>query len=156
MSELGVLNYTTQIDATKTATEIQAMLARAGATRIGTEYNDGEVVGLAFEIETSPGVRTAFALPVDVDAMHQLLIQQDKAGKLSGSKLRKDQRSSREQAARVAWRVIKDWIEAQLAIVETQMVTLDQVMLPYVTTGPQRTLYDDYRASRAITTGGEP
>ncbi|WP_189339127.1 hypothetical protein [Williamsia muralis] len=32
-----------------------------------------------------------------------------------------------EHALRVAWRITKDWVEAQLAIIETQMVTPAQV-----------------------------
>ncbi len=37
-----------------------------------------------------------------------------------------------EQAGRVAWRIIKDWVDAQMAIVETEMVTIEQVFLPYM------------------------
>lgn len=49
-----------------------------------------------------------------------------------------------EQAARVGWRIIKDWIEAQLALVQTQMVTLDQVFLPYARTNTGETVYQRY------------
>lgn len=58
---------------------------------------------------------------------------------------RDDAGETRAQAERVAWRVIKDWIAAQLAIVETQMVELDQVMLPYLHVDGDRTLYESYR-----------
>jgi hypothetical protein len=50
-----------------------------------------------------------------------------------------------EHAERVAWRIVKDWLEAQLAIVATEMVTFDQVMLAYVRTSDGTTLYDLYR-----------
>ena len=36
-----------------------------------------------------------------------------------------------DQAIRTAWRVIKVWIEAQLALVEINMVTIPQIFLPY-------------------------
>jgi len=36
-----------------------------------------------------------------------------------------------DQSRRVGWRIIRQWLEAQLAIVETQMVTIEQVFLPY-------------------------
>ena len=50
------------------------------------------------------------------------------------------------RAERVAWRVIKDWLEAQLALIDAQMATLDQVMLPYlVIDATGKTLYGSYR-----------
>jgi len=42
----------------------------------------------------------------------------------------------------VAWRVVKDWIEAQLALLETKMVTLPQLFLPYAVTADGSTLYE--------------
>ena len=47
-----------------------------------------------------------------------------------------------EQAKRVAWRIVKDWVEAQLAIIETQMVKPEQVFLPYAITQTGETLYE--------------
>ena len=35
----------------------------------------------------------------------------------------------RDQAVRTAWRIVKDWVEAQMALVETQMVTTAEVFL---------------------------
>ena len=37
-----------------------------------------------------------------------------------------------EQAARVAWRIVKDWIEAQIAIVEAEQAEVAEVFLPYM------------------------
>ena len=144
----GILNYSTTIAATKTVGEMQTMLAQHGASRIAVDYLDGSPDALSFMLITPHGPRH-FTLPVNVDAMHRLLREQDKAGKLrSGSKAT---RSSREQAERVAWRVMKDWLAAQLALVETQMVGLDQVMLPYLQVDDTgRTLYAAYQEREAI------
>ena len=49
-----------------------------------------------------------------------------------------------EQAERVAWRILKDWLEAQLALVQTEMVSLDCVMLPYMQADDGRTVYELY------------
>ena len=61
------------------------------------------------------------------------------------------------QARKVAWRITKDWVEAQIAIVEAQLATLDQVMLPHLMVEGQRTLYAVYkdREQAAITAGGD-
>jgi hypothetical protein len=138
----GPLNYTTKISVHKTVGEVQQLLAGHGAARIGIDYADGSPSGVSFQLTTAHGDRL-FTLPVDVEAMHRLLIDKDKRGELkSGTKA---ERASRQQAERVAWRVIKDWLAAQLAIVETQMVELDQVMLPYLHIDRDRTLYQQYQ-----------
>jgi hypothetical protein len=52
-----------------------------------------------------------------------------------------------DQALRVSWRIVKDWVEAQRAIVDTTMVALEQVLLPYAITPDGRTLYERLRAT---------
>lgn len=38
--------------------------------------------------------------------------------------------------------IIKDWVDAQLAIIESDMVTLEQVFLPYMQVKGNQTLYE--------------
>lgn len=38
----------------------------------------------------------------------------------------------RQQAQRVAWRILKTWVQAQMAIIETGMVSAEEVFLPYI------------------------
>jgi hypothetical protein len=120
-----LLNYTTEVAATKTIGEVQGLLVKAGARQIATEYDDdGRATGLAFGVVTQFGPRQ-FVLPVHPDKVLQVLERDGVKGKLA----------TPEQAERVAWRIVKDWIEAQVAIIQTEMVTLDQVMLPYMRDG---------------------
>lgn len=135
---MAVLNYTTRVDALRTIGEIQALLAKQGATRIATEYADGTPIGVAFGLKTPHGERF-FELPVDVAAMQRLLAKNSPNGGMSVSAFR-----SREHAERVAWRVVKDWLEAQLTLVQTQMAAIDQVLLPYLRVDEHRTLYAAY------------
>jgi hypothetical protein len=48
----------------------------------------------------------------------------------------------------VAWRIIKDWVEAQLAIVEAEQVELVEVFLPFAQ-NPQtgETIFNQLAAS---------
>lgn len=138
----AVLNYSTSVPTNRTVAEIQHMLGEAGAARVTIEYSGGRPAGFSFSLTTPHGPRV-FTLPVDVDAMHRLLVDQEAMGKLrTGTKAG---RSNREQAERVAWRVLRDWLAAQLAIVASQMAKLDQVMLPYLQVDLDRTLYEAYR-----------
>lgn len=139
---MPTLNYTTTVPVTRTIAEIQDSLSKHGASSIATDYVDGKPAGLAFIVPTPHGPRQ-FAMPVDVDAVHRLLVNQ-KAGR-DGHKRNPRVDDRREQAERVAWRVMREWLVAQLAIIEAQMASLDQVMLPYLKVDADRTLYESYK-----------
>src|SRR5947199_98298 len=40
--------------------------------------------------------------------------------------------SEKQQVYRTAWKNIHDWIDAQLALVKTEMVKMEEVFLPYM------------------------
>lgn len=139
---MPTLNYTTKIGVVQTVSEIQKALASHGATRIATDYTDGKPSGIAFALPTPAGTRL-FNLPVNVPAVAKLLADQREGRNGYDRNGRVDARP--EQAERVAWRVTRDWLLAQLAIIEAQMATLDQIMLPYMQWDADRTLYDAFR-----------
>jgi len=87
-----------------------------------TEYDCEQVLcALSFRMMCS-GIMVSFRLPAQIDRIYVLLQNESKVPR----KLK-----TREQAARVAWRIIKDWIEAQLAIVEADQAEMVEVFLPY-------------------------
>jgi hypothetical protein len=143
---MPLLNYTTQISADKTITEIQKCLATHGAKMIVNEYDDnGFIIGLSFAIELD-GQKVGFRLPCDWRPVLQILEEDRKVPR---------NKKTQEQAIRVAWRIIKDWVEAQMAIVETKMVKTEQVFLPYAVQKNGKTLYDNVIESKMLLTGGE-
>lgn len=131
---MAILNYTTSIAAEKTASEIQAKLVTAKASAVMSEYENGVLARISFKVTTIHGDH-AFQLPANIDGVFNALKRNHKVPK--GFK-------TREQAARVAWRIIKDWVEAQLAIIEADMATLPQVFLPYMQLGPDETVYSRF------------
>ena len=48
------------------------------------------------------------------------------------------------QARRVAWRQIYRWIQSQLALIITGMVSPTEVFLPYMLLSEEKTVYDRY------------
>jgi hypothetical protein len=114
------------------------MLADAKASAVLLEYGDGgEVCAISFRIKTEFGVMS-FRMPANVDAV-LIALQRDKA---LPYRLR-----NKKQAARVAWRIIKDWLEAQLALIRVG-VTLDQMFLPFAQDSAGVTLYERMRDQR--------
>jgi hypothetical protein len=126
-----IANYTTTVTALKSIGEIQGMLVAHGAKHILMDYEGEDPVGLAFIVNTPYG-DTPFRLPANIDRVWMVL-----------NKQRVRKQVSKELAARVAWRILKDWVRAQMAILETEMVTIDQVFLPYMQVGKDgKILYD--------------
>lgn len=135
----AIRNYTTGIAVTKTTGDIQALLAGRGVTRMSTTFDPtGVPDGFLFEMTTDFGVRE-FALPVRVDGVHAAL--------RPVTSLTKAQRT-REHAARVAWRIVFDWLGVQLALIDAQMSSLEEVMLPYMVGPAGETMYEVYRGSQ--------
>ena len=135
---MPLLNYTTSIDPHKTIADLQQMLARAGAAAILTEFDDtGNIVALSFKMKLGEQ-DISFRLPTDWRPVLETMKQQ-KARRVTGYR---DIRLTEDQARRIAWRITKDWVEAQLAIIETRMVTTAQVFLPYAVTKNGQSLYE--------------
>jgi hypothetical protein len=149
------LNYTTAVPVARTVGEAQAMLAAAGAASVAVHYEGGEPCGLSFQLRTPHGPRN-FTLPVNVDGVRAMLVKASKDGKLRSDGYRVAKFETREHAASVAWRVIKDWVEANLALIEAEMTTLETVMLPYLHVDGDKTLWQAYREREqaAIEAGG--
>lgn len=128
---------TTAISADRTAGEIQEMLGRAGARRVMTDYDDGEVVAVSFSIMIGEK-EILFRLPVRWHNYFEVL----KKAAQRKAKGRRVNPVDPEQAKRTAWRVAKSWLEAQLALVQSEMAELQEVMLPYVMQDKTQTLYE--------------
>jgi hypothetical protein len=137
---MGLLNYTTKIDPDKTAQEIARILSMHGASAVMTEYDpvDNFVTALSFKIKLNDQ-QMSFRLPTDWRPVYEILIK----GKKKPYDDRRKAHFESEwklQAVRTSWRIVKDWTEAQMALVETQMVTTAQVFLPYAVMRDGRTL----------------
>lgn len=134
---MGLLNYSTRIPAAQTAGEVQGILGKHGAKAVMIEYgNDGGAEAMSFQIKRGDNT-LGFRLPIEPDKVLKVLQDQYDSGKLRSHQARAD----REQSVKVAWRILKDWIEAQMAYLETQMVTMEQLFLPYMLTRDNKTLY---------------
>jgi len=141
---MSLLNYTTQIDAFKTISEISQLLAKAGASAVMHDYDDnGAIVALSFKIKLNDQ-EIAFRLPTDWRPVLQVLEQDYKVP----ARLK-----TKEQALRVAWRITKDWIAAQVAFIETMMVTTAQVFLPYAVTNNGQSLYEHIAQNTSLLLG---
>lgn len=74
-------------------------------------------------------------LPVKIDDCFEVLIREKKKGT-------KNIKATREQAERVAWRILKDWVATQMALLDMQMVRFEEIFLPYIETDNGQTVFE--------------
>lgn len=137
---MAILNYTTSIKSEKTLMEIQQCLVKHGATKVVMDYNLEIPIALTFALQVNTGDGTrllAFSLP----ARWQGVLRSMKNDRKVPQRLCTD-----EQAIRVCWRIIKVWVEAQMALVEAEISEVSEVFLPYAVTKDGNTLFQELRA----------
>lgn len=132
---MAILNYTTTVSAFKTAGEIEEILANYRAKSVMKNYENGTITGLSFLVDT--GVQQIpVKLPVKVDECLKVLKKEKRENP------RKQIKDTWEQAERVAWRILKDWVEAQMALLDIEMVRFEEIFLPYIETKNGQTIYE--------------
>ena len=132
---MSLFMESTKISPEQTVTEIQRCLGRYGARSILVEYEDGEVDAVSFQVAVK-GTLVPFHLPCRWKAVYSALYEGKK-----GRNTEKGYAIRDAQAKRVAWRQILRWVEAQMALVQTKMVSMEEVFLPYMQVKPGQTLY---------------
>jgi hypothetical protein len=130
---MPLLNYTTSISAGKTISEIMGVLSGAGAKSIMVDYNGeipplAEALTFAIDINGSP---ISFRLECKWREIRQVL---------EGDRVAKRYLVP-EHCLNVGWRIIKNWVEAQLALIEAQQAELPQLFLPHAVGKDGKTLY---------------
>lgn len=138
-SKQSIKFYTTSIAVSQTVSEITSLLAKRGAQRVSVGLDgDGVANSLHFVLSTAYGPRE-FSLPARIDGVFAA-IENDQS-------IPKAQRT-RMKASRIAWRIAKDWLEVQFALVDAGMADLDEALFPYMLTGNSidETAYTLYRS----------
>ena len=148
MTKNALLNYTTTIDTDKTVSQITAILVAHGAQSILAQYDGGRVVAIAFQVKRGDG-HLSIKLPADPDAVQKVLNRQHMKGKVMR------RHTTLEHAERVAWRIVKDWVEVQMAMLETEQVKMEQIFLAYVIAPDGRTLFQYVEDRNLLLTEGK-
>jgi hypothetical protein len=116
-----LLNYTTKVASAKTVAQIQEILGAKGASHVGVDYLDGRATAVIFGLKIGPNA-IHFRLPCSIDGVSAALKKST-----PHSSIWRD----RQQCERIAWRIVKDWVEAQMALVEANQAEMGEVFLPY-------------------------
>lgn len=74
-------------------------------------------------------------LPVKIAECYEIL----KREKQNGSK---NVKATIDQEERTAWRILKDWVAAQMALLDIEMVKFEEIFLPYIVDTSGRTMFE--------------
>lgn len=142
MGKMKMFMKHTGVSAARSIAEIRAFLARAGATDIMESFRNGVTSSLTFCLEVH-GQRLPFTLPARTDKIYQLLhAERDPRRLITEDARKKAAAIDRERAANIAWRQLSIWVQAQFALVETELAQVDEVFMPYIRLKGGQTLYE--------------
>lgn len=160
-----IVNYTTTVSVDRTVTEIKAILRANGAQAVTEVYAEGRVAAVECRLPTDYGEQW-YRLPARPEQVLKLLVDTRNRGKRpydprwidyptgpNGGPVRRGYeapKTMREQAERTAWRTIKDWVEAQMALIRARQASLDEVMLPYALATDAQTVYQVFREGKLL------
>ena len=144
---MAILNYTTTVDAFKTVSEIEYILMKHKAKSIMKEYSSEQIVGLSFLIDTGRQ-QIPVKLPVKIAECYEILKREKQNG--SGNV-----NATMDQAERTAWRILKDWVAAQMALLDIEMVKFEEIFLPYIVDTSGRTMFERLEQQQFLIGGSE-
>ncbi len=141
---MAIKNYTTILSALQCVAKIQESLISHGAVGIQMMYDtDKRISSLAFALPFKTEKNLSFQLPCEWRKFQQVLINQNIK-----------RATEDEYAYRVAWANLKDWVLAQMALYETQIVTMPQIFLPFMQDGKGKTLYEQLENGKFLLGSG--
>ncbi len=140
---MAILNYTTTVDSYKTVAEIEYILMKHNAKSVLKNYENESIVGLSFLIDTGKQ-QIPVKMPVKVEEC-LLVLQKEKK-----KNPKKQIKATRDQAERVAWRILKDWLEAQMALLDIEMVRFEEIFLPYIETSDGQTVFEKIKEKQFL------
>ncbi len=124
---MALKNYTSTMPAARSISYIETKLAQNGAREILKLYNEaGRVTGICFNIPLN-GRDMFFKLPAKLAECEKVLL-----ANLSPRTRSETKKKIPQQAERTAWKILLDWVEAQMAMIELSQVEVLQVFLSYV------------------------
>ena len=120
-----IKNYTSQVPANRSVQHIEDCLIKSGAKGILKLCEERKLVGVAFVVSVD-GRDMPFRLPARIDRVEKRLRGQIKRAR-SGTMAKIS-----EQAERTAWKLLSDWVDIQMSLIELDQVEFMEVFMPYL------------------------
>jgi hypothetical protein len=123
---MNIKNYTSGVPAERSINRIEKILVEMGATSVNKQYNkDKKIEAIAFLIIVD-GNTIPFKLPAKASEVESVLIKSVRR-MTEGARTR-----VKEQSERTAWRLVQEWVEIQMSMIQLKQADFIEVFLPYV------------------------
>lgn len=130
----------TEVPAERSAMSILSLLQAAGAKSVNMRYSETrDLCGIDFVFAvsvTGAMLEFPFAIPARVEVLVNHMVSQRKHLSV------REKAAITAKAKRVAWRQLFRWVEAQIALVDTGMVSVAEVFTPYCIDRSGRTVFE--------------
>lgn len=131
-----IKNYTSRVPPERSISHIENALVAHGAKNILKNYDSGRLTGFAFIVDVG-GKDVPFKIPARVERVEKRLreaVKRLRNGTLS---------RITDQAEKTAWKILADWVDIQMALVDLDQVEIMEVFLPYAYDAVKKqTLFD--------------
>lgn len=121
---MNLKNYTSDVPAYRSMGKIEQSLVAAGATNISKKYDGGVCTAITFRMMVM-NMPMFFQLPAKVEACFDVMWKEVKRPR-SDTK-----QKTREQAEKTAWKIVCDWVDVQLSMIQLEQAEAMEVFLPY-------------------------
>ncbi len=129
-----IKNYTSSVPVERTISLIEQELIKIGVSHIEKSYENGTPKGIIFSIMIPQKI--SFRIPANIESAFEII-------KTIPEYKSKSKDWLKSQANRTAWRIVYNWVEIQVAMVQLKQADAMQVFLPYVyDNNLQQTFYD--------------
>lgn len=124
----NIKNRTSKADHLISISKIESLLFEAGATTVNKQYDrENRVIsGISFEINHL-GQNLWFKLPAKIQACYKVISSQRKREPDAAAKER-----DMKQAERTAWKILLEWVQIQISMLEMQQAEFEELFLNYL------------------------
>lgn len=125
---MPIKNYTSTVPIGTSIMRIEHRLAQAGALNISKKYADdrsGRPVGMVFQIMVN-NRPVVFKLPAKTDLVYKYLKNSRKR-----TPTKSQDENLRMQADRTAWKLLFDWIDMQVSMIELDQLDVIEAFLQH-------------------------
>jgi len=137
---MPIKNYTTRMPVAQSVAKIQQNLVDHGAIGFMMQYEKGtgRIEALRFSLDYN-GQPLNYSVPVDWRKF-QAVLREQKVPRCEDE----------DYCYRVCWADIRDWIDAQMALYETEIVKIEQIFLPYMTDNKGKTFFEKFEKNQLL------
>jgi hypothetical protein len=140
MNKVNIKNYTSSVIADNSIIKIERLLVTAGARDITKRYNEHhQACAITFMLPMN-GHQLTFNLVARMDVIYDKLLAE------YSKPTERSREICIEQAERTAWKLLSDWVEIQISMINLEQAEMLQVFFPYLHDGKE-TFYERLKAN---------